>query len=52
MCQAYEGERQYVVSGELREIQEKWKKHESGEAPLTEDEIRELAVRKLMLMDI
>ena len=51
MCQAYEGEARYVAGGEKREIMDKWNKHESGEAPLTDDEIKELAIRKMMLMD-
>ena len=49
MCQAYEGERSYSVAKELREIREIWEKHKSGEKPLTDEQIRELAVRKLML---
>lgn len=49
MCQAYEGERNFLIREERAEIQEKWAKHESGEAPLSEDEIKDLCVRKLML---
>lgn len=49
MCQAYEGERSYMVSREQREIREAWEKHQSGEKPLTEEQIKELAIRKLML---
>jgi len=51
MCQKYEGERSYMVGAELREIKEKWRKHESGEAPLTDEEITQLAVRKLILRE-
>lgn len=51
MCQAYEGERRAVVSAELREIREKWARHESGEAPLSDEEIQRLAVEELMLME-
>lgn len=51
MCQAYEGERGYLVSKELREIKETYEAHVSGEKSLTEDEIRELAIRKLMLLE-
>lgn len=50
MCQAYEGERQFVVNSELREIQEAREAHKSGGKPLTDEEINDLAVRKLMLM--
>jgi hypothetical protein len=49
MCQAYEGERQYMVTQELREIRETWNKHISGEKPLTDEQVKELAIRKLML---
>ncbi len=49
MCQVYEAEKEYVVRGELAEIRRKWEKHQSGEEPLTDDEIQELAVRKFML---
>lgn len=49
MCQAYEAERRIVVGGELAEIQEAWRRHQSGEAPLSDDEVRRLAVRKMML---
>lgn len=49
MCQQYEGESRYVRSQELREIREAWEAHKSGERPLTDDQIRDLAVRKIML---
>lgn len=49
MCQHYESERSFVVNAELREIRERWEKHKSGEAPLTDAEAMDLAVRKLML---
>ena len=51
MCQAYEGESNYMRSQELREIREAWEKHQSGEKPLTEDELKDLAIRKLMLSE-
>lgn len=51
MCQAYEGERNYVVAVELREIQTIWEKHKSGEKPLSDEELKELAIRKLMLLE-
>jgi hypothetical protein len=49
MCQAYEGERRCIVRGELNEIRETWRKHQTGEAPLTEKQQIELVVRKMML---
>lgn len=49
MCQQYDGERQYMVRSELREIRRKWERHESGEAPLTDEEIKDLVVQKMML---
>jgi len=36
---------------ELREIREAYEKHKSGEKPLTDEQLRELAVRKLMLSE-
>ena len=51
MCQAYEGEHNYVVASELREIQIAWELHKSGEKPLSEEELKDLAVRKLMLLN-
>lgn len=40
-----------MAETERREIMAAWREHESGEKPLTEDEIKTLAVRKLMLDD-
>lgn len=51
MCQAYEGEHNYVVAAELREIQIAWEKHKSGEKLLSDEELKDLAVRKLMLLE-
>lgn len=51
MCQQGEGERRYFVGQELREIRETYRKHCSGEAPLSEDQLKELCIRKLMLED-
>jgi dissimilatory sulfite reductase (desulfoviridin) alpha/beta subunit len=49
MCQQHEGESRYLRSHELREIRDAWEKHKSGEKPLTNEQILELAVRKIML---
>ncbi len=49
MCQQFEGESRYVRSQELREIREAWEAHKSGEKPLSDEQVRELAVRKIML---
>lgn len=51
MCQAYEGEHNYVVVTELREIQIAWEKHKSGEKLLSDEELKDLAIRKLMLLE-
>lgn len=51
MCQAYEGERRAIVGGELAEIREQWRRHQSGEHPLTDKQVTELVVRKMMLED-
>lgn len=52
MCQGYEGEKRSMARGELAEIREAWRRHQSGEAPLSDDEIRRLAIRKMMLEEI
>lgn len=49
MCQAYEGEHQYLVQRDLNEIRKKYDAYVNGQAPLTEDELLRLAVEKLML---
>lgn len=49
MCQAYEGERAYLVQRDLREIREKYAAYERGEVTLTDDELYKLAIEKLML---
>jgi hypothetical protein len=49
MCQAYGGERAFVIHMEIQEIRDKWEKHLDGSAPLTDDEIKTLCVRRIML---
>ena len=49
MCQAYEGEREFVVQRDLAEIRKKYEDHKSGTKPLTDDELLKLAVEKLIL---
>ena len=49
MCQAYEGEREWLVQRELREIRQRYAAHMSGEKKLTDDELLKLAIEKLML---
>ena len=51
MCQAYEGERQFVIACERREIEEKWRRHKSGEQILSADELKDLAIQKIMLSE-
>ena len=51
MCQAYEGERRSVAHQERDELIAKLERHESGETPLFQDEIDEIAVRLFMLAD-
>lgn len=51
MCQQFEAEKNYLIARDLREIRATWNKHESGEHPLTYEEIKTLAIRKLMLED-
>lgn len=52
MCQAYEGERRSVVRSELAEIKEAWRRHQSGEAPLSDTDLRKLVLRKMMLEEV
>lgn len=49
MCQAFHGEQQGLIRSELFEIRRKWERHQSGEVPLTHDELLDLAVKKMML---
>lgn len=51
MCQAYEGEANLVRWMELAEIKSRYQDHVSGENPLTDDELEDLAIQKLMLLD-
>ena len=52
MCQAYEGERNYVVMTEKEEILKKWDMHQSGDNILTDDEIEKIAIRMMMLREM
>jgi len=49
MCQAYEGEREWLVRRDLAEIKKRYVAHASGEKKLSDDELLKLAVEKLML---
>lgn len=49
MCQAYEGERAYLVRRDLDEIKQKYNAHKSGEKPLSDEELLKLAIEKMML---
>lgn len=51
MCQAYEAERNYVVSREKDQIIEKWESYQRGEIDLTDDEIKSMVVRMIMLRE-
>jgi hypothetical protein len=51
MCQAYEGEARSIARGERHEISEAWRKHQSGERRLTDAELRDLVIQRLMLDD-
>lgn len=52
MCQAFEAERADVVASETAEIRRKLEAHDSGEAPLNQDEMNRLAVQAFMLREI
>lgn len=52
MCQQSEGEKNYLMARDMREVRAIWAAHESGERPLSPEEIHRLAVRKLMLEDV
>jgi hypothetical protein len=49
MCQAYEGEREWLVQRDLAEIKKRYKAHVRGKKKLTDDELLKLAIEKLML---
>ena len=49
MCQAYEGEREWLVQRDLREIKQRYEDHKKGKKKLTDDELLKLAAEKLML---
>jgi len=51
MCQHYEAESQYVSRMEMHEIRQRYAKHESGEALLSEKEIKDMMIRVIMLRD-
>lgn len=51
MCQQFEGESRFVANSEMQAIRERYARHESGEALLTEAELKDLTVRMLMLRD-
>ena len=50
MCQQSEAEHNYLVSRELREIKDRYAQHVSGAKPLTDDELKALAIKKLVLL--
>lgn len=49
MCQGYENEHKFMVRGELAEVKELWRRHETGEQSLSRDQLIELVARKMML---
>lgn len=49
MCQAYEGEKNYVIASEKAKIREEYEKHKSGEKPISEERLKELSIEILML---
>jgi hypothetical protein len=51
MCQAYEGEREYVVHREKEQIYQRYEAFERGEIEISDDELRDMAVRMLMLRE-
>lgn len=51
MCQAYEGERNYMIWRERQEIKQKYEDHESGKKRLTDEELTKLVIQKLMLSE-
>lgn len=51
MCQQGPNEIKSYRRQELRDIQETWRKHTEGIEILSSEEIKELAVQKLMAME-
>ncbi len=48
MCQAFEAERNLMVWLDNADIRRKWERHKSGEEPLSDDELKRLAIQKMM----
>ena len=51
MCQAVEGEQRSLMATERWERRKVWEKHESGEVPLSDEQITELVVEEIMARD-
>lgn len=52
MCQQGEGEKNYLMARDMREIRAIWAAHESGQRVLSLEEVHRLCIRKLMLEDV
>lgn len=48
MCQAYEGERAFLIASEKRDLKKKYEDHKSGVKPLTDDEFKTLCIEIIM----
>jgi hypothetical protein len=51
MCQAYAAEARLVGSSERSERQRKFDAHKSGEAPMTDEQLRRLMIEEMMARD-
>jgi tetrahydromethanopterin S-methyltransferase subunit A len=51
MCQAYEGEKRYLISEEKQQLREEYEKHVSGESIISDERLQEIAVRMIMLRE-
>ena len=51
MCQAYEAEAAYVGASEKEEIYRRYEAFQRGEIHLSDDDLKDMVVRMLMLRD-
>ena len=51
MCQHYEAEQRSIVRSEREERRRRWEAHESGERPLSVDEVAKMIAEELMARD-
>ena len=51
MCQAYEGEWEYLIARDKAEIRRKYEAYKRGELKLTDEELHKLTIEYMMLSE-